>query len=306
MKIAVIGMGRQGNRRAKELCKNPNVDGVIIYDVDSERVKVNPPNPDCPYYYVDSIFDAIDLCDAACICTPSTNHVEPALQCLYRHRPILIEKPLATTVTDARKILDTADSNGCPVHVGLNMRYRDPITYAKTVMPKLGHISEISARMGHSQFETEDDPRFKGSGGPLLDLGTHALDLCLILLNRPEKLRVSSHALATWTGGVTLRAGTRESDFEHETSIRIFTSYREKRAGVGLTINVIGSKGKMTINMGEPKDYVNFESEEGNVYTDKYNFPDDCWKLDCERFISCCRGGPSNSQEALQLVELLS
>ncbi len=61
--------------------------------------------------------------DAVCVCTPDQHHVAPALACLAKRLHLLIEKPLATTTSDAGRIAAAAREAGTVVTVGHIVRH---------------------------------------------------------------------------------------------------------------------------------------------------------------------------------------
>ena len=61
--------------------------------------------------------------DAALVATPSTAHVEPALRCLAANLHVMVEKPLAPCVADARRLLAEAERRGRCLMVAENFRF---------------------------------------------------------------------------------------------------------------------------------------------------------------------------------------
>ncbi len=54
---------------------------------------------------------ALDVVDAAVICTGATTHFEVARKCLMAGKHILVEKPMATTVADAQTLIACAEAD---------------------------------------------------------------------------------------------------------------------------------------------------------------------------------------------------
>ncbi len=299
MKIAVLGYGRQGKRRYETLSK---MDGITtgVYDI------IRPQNKDRIF---DKIDDAVDWSDAVAICVPSTIHIKIAEDAINEHKHVLIEKPLALTAQDAWKLVSLAEKAGVALHCGLNMRYRSPVLGAKEIIDKIGSVTKVSARMGHCQFALDRGERFLTSGGSLLDLGTHALDVIMDVLGWPSIHGLYKSKNSDKTQGF-LKLWT-----DTGAIIDLETSFMDFRPGVGSMIEFHGSHGKIRIDMADSSVTPLDRLEIGLLDSDnhltnqemKYDFPDECWNLDCAAFLNSCKNPKvSNAKQAAYLVELLS
>ncbi len=61
--------------------------------------------------------------DAAIVCTPLPDHTATALQCLEAGLPVLLEKPFAETMAQAREMIRAAESRQLPLIIGQNYRH---------------------------------------------------------------------------------------------------------------------------------------------------------------------------------------
>jgi predicted dehydrogenase len=125
--------------------------------------------------------------DAAIIAVP--HDAAPALTetILAAGKPVLVEKPLATSPTVARKLEDLAYEAPAPSFVGYNYRFLPPVREALGVAAdgRLGRLRSIDMLIGHGGHPESGkgwklDPKRAG-GGVLLDPGVHLLDLLLQL-----------------------------------------------------------------------------------------------------------------------------
>ena len=126
--------------------------------------------------------------DAVCICTPNNSHAEIALAALRARKHVLCEKPMAISAEDAVRMVETAEQMGVLLTVGHQSRF-SPAAQALYRQLREGAFGSLYfarasmvRRMGIPTWGHFFDPAVQG-GGCLIDLGTHALDLALWLLN---------------------------------------------------------------------------------------------------------------------------
>ena len=126
--------------------------------------------------------------DAVCICTPNNSHAEIALAALRARKHVLCEKPMAISAEDAVRMVETAEQMGVLLTVGHQSRF-SPAAQALYHQLREGAFGSLYfarasmvRRMGIPTWGHFFDPAVQG-GGCLIDLGTHALDLALWLLN---------------------------------------------------------------------------------------------------------------------------
>lgn len=137
----------------------------------------------------EEVEEYLENADYAIIATPTNTHHAWAHNLIMRGIPTLIEKPLATSPTEAASIKTAADFNHVPVAVGYLNRFNP----AWLAMDK--------AMIGGGRFWANRSGRLVGReyGGAGLDLGTHDIDL---ILNRwPDaefKQTVRTVQVAQW------------------------------------------------------------------------------------------------------------
>lgn len=152
MNIAIIGSeGRMGKFHAKHAAKYGTVLGIdtILRQSDEE---------------VESLLEAADV---AIVATPTDTHHAWADNLIARGIPLLIEKPLASSLTQAAAIITAANFNHVPVHVGYLNRF-NPAWH------------QFAANIdGEGRFWASRSGRLVGReyGGVGLDLATHDIDL---------------------------------------------------------------------------------------------------------------------------------
>jgi predicted dehydrogenase len=118
------------------------------------------------------MFDAEEV-EAVSICVPTTLHLEVACEAIRRGVHVLIEKPIAATLSDGQAIVDLARDQGVICMVGHVERYNPAVIELKRRLDEgeLGRIFEIVA---HRKGPFPDRVR---DVGVVLDLAAHDLDV---------------------------------------------------------------------------------------------------------------------------------
>lgn len=123
IKIAIIGSGKLGQRHAKIYSSFPNVDVVAICDTNKKLAQHCASKFSCKEFTSsETLLKNIDF-DAASICTPNGIHLEPSIDLIKQGKHILVEKPLATTITDCKKIISQSKKQGIVLMTGHTHRF---------------------------------------------------------------------------------------------------------------------------------------------------------------------------------------
>ncbi|MDR1117098.1 MAG: Gfo/Idh/MocA family oxidoreductase [Oscillospiraceae bacterium] len=122
------------------------------------------------------------------ICTPNVSHCEITIAALEAGKHVLCEKPMAATASDAEKMMAAYKKSGKLFSIGYQNRYRtDALTLKKLCEEDvLGEIyfakAQAIRRRGVPTWGVFPD-KSKQGGGPLIDIGTHALDITLWMMD---------------------------------------------------------------------------------------------------------------------------
>lgn len=126
--------------------------------------------------------------DVVHVCTPNNTHCEISVAALEAGKHVMCEKPMATTAKEGLLMVETAKRTGKKLTIGYNNRFRPDSQYLHKVC-RNGDLGEIYYAKAHAirrravptwgVFLDEE----KQGGGPLIDIGTHALDLTLWMMN---------------------------------------------------------------------------------------------------------------------------
>jgi len=129
--------------------------------------------------------------DAVCVCTPNNSHSAITVAALKSGKHVICEKPMATSTAEAKAMLAARDESKKLLTVGYQNRFRPDSLFLKAECEKgtLGEIYFAKAtalrRRAVPTWGVFLDVEKQG-GGPLIDIGTHALDLTLFMMNNYE------------------------------------------------------------------------------------------------------------------------
>ena len=127
-------------------------------------------------------------CDAVLVITPPVTHREAVLEALGAGCHVLVEKPLATTIGDARELIVAAERANRLLVVSQNYRFRPPARAAREVIAG-GALGELVAIRGRFARDTRtlwppDNFRYAMRHPVVLDMSIHHADLLRMLTGR--------------------------------------------------------------------------------------------------------------------------
>jgi predicted dehydrogenase len=133
--------------------------------------------------------------DVVYVLTPNVNHSLITCAALEAGKHVMCEKPMAISTTEGSKMVETAKKTGKKLTIGYQNRFRRDSRelFARSRGGELGDIYFAKAhalrRRGVPTWGVFPD-KSKQGGGPLIDIGTHALDLALWFMNnyQPESV----------------------------------------------------------------------------------------------------------------------
>ena len=190
--IGIIGCGRILNKHLSAIKKNKNFYLSAICDVDANAFKKLGKLDTNFYLDITKMVNNENL-DMVSILTPSGLHYKNFLQINRSIKNILIEKPLTTNATHAKKLYDQARKNKNNVFVVMQNRFNKPIIALKEILnkEKLGKVFLTSVRVRWSRDEKYYNlAKWRGTkkddGGVLFNQAAHHVDM-MTYLNGPIK-----------------------------------------------------------------------------------------------------------------------
>ena len=125
VKVAVIGVGHLGKHHARLLGGMDGVDLVALADIDAERASAAAASSGART--TTDYRDLFDGVDAVSIAVPTALHHQVALPFIERGKGVLIEKPMARSVTEADELIAAAAKTGATLLVGHTERYNPAV-----------------------------------------------------------------------------------------------------------------------------------------------------------------------------------
>lgn len=127
-----------------------------------------------------------DAVDAIYVATPNSLHCEHALLAIEAGKPVLVEKPFATSATEAEKIADAAQSHGVFCMEALWTRFLPTMVDIRNKVTdgELGPIRQLHVSLGFPRIARAGDPITDPAlgGGALTDLGVYGVTIAHYLL----------------------------------------------------------------------------------------------------------------------------
>jgi predicted dehydrogenase len=168
--VGVVGVGALGQHHARHLAGLDHVRLVGVYDSDAGRGrKIASGLGITSFRDLDALLHEVE---AVTVAVPTPAHAEVGLQALERGVPVLMEKPLASTLAEADDLIATAKRQQVQLQVGHIERYNRALRAAETYLDGPRYIESL--RLAPFQPRGTDV-------AVVLDLMIHDLDLVLHL-----------------------------------------------------------------------------------------------------------------------------
>ncbi len=174
--MAVVGVGHLGKEHARILAGLPEVELVGVADCNGEQARAVARRLGTRAY--DGFWPLLNLVDAACIVVPTSQHCAVASEFLRRGLPVLVEKPLATSSSEAAVLAELAEQTGTILQVGHIERFNPAFQelQQRSLQPRFVRCERLGPFTGRST-----------DIGVVLDLMIHDLDLLLTLVPSPVR-----------------------------------------------------------------------------------------------------------------------
>ncbi len=192
VKVGIIGCGGIANgKHMPSLKKLKNVELVAFCDIIQERAEKAAKEYGVEGAKVYTDYKELlkdEQIEVVHVCTPNHSHSFITIDSLEAGKNVMCEKPMAKTTKEAMDMIEASKRTGKKLTIGYQNRYRADSTYLKRACEneELGEIYYAKAHAIRRRavptwgvFLNEEEQ----GGGPLIDIGTHALDLTLWMMN---------------------------------------------------------------------------------------------------------------------------
>jgi predicted dehydrogenase len=229
LKLAIVGCGAISELiHLPTLAELPDVEVVGLVDTNLERARELAASHDVAWT-ASNHREAIDRADAVLLAVPHHLHEPMTVELLHAGLHVLVEKPMALSVAECDRMIDSAAKAGCVLAVGLVRRFfaANRLVAATVHGSLLGPARSFELLEGglyrwpmRSSFALD---RSQAGGGVLATLGIHALDLLCWWFGRVDTFTYRDDA----RGGVEAEA---QLQLEFESGVRgevLVTKLRE-------------------------------------------------------------------------------
>jgi len=177
-RIGILGSGNIFGRYVAGLSRYPELEIVRVGDIDTARARAAAAEHAIAAWGDDNELYADDTIDIVVNLTPPVQHARTVATALRTGKHVYVEKPLATTVADARGVLEVAAATGRIVGSAPDTFLGSAAQTARRALDDslIGDPIGTSFFVGYGRAEAwHPDPRFlfQAGGGPVLDMGPY-------------------------------------------------------------------------------------------------------------------------------------
>lgn len=176
--FAVIGSGLWGSLHARVYSESEHARLAAVCDLDQVRAsELGSRFGADSYTDLGKMLQRDDI-DAVSIVTPDFAHTDIALAAIAAGKHVLVEKPLATTSADCRRVIDAAKAAKVKLMVDFHNRWSPPFCTAKTSIDQgeIGSVRLITYRLNDTIFVPTKMLSWAGKSTVAWFIGSHSLD----------------------------------------------------------------------------------------------------------------------------------
>lgn len=188
IKIGFLGAGYIAGVHAAILARDERVQIAAIHDVDRQRSQQLARASGATVAH--STSEVLALCDAIFVTTPNTKHTELAILAAEEDKHVFCEKPMATSLADAGRVLDAAQKNRGVFQVGHNRRFAPVYVQLKELLADSHAPHSAHVKMNRGELlkpEWVGDPDI--TGGFLYETTIHMFDMLRFLFGEVTALQ---------------------------------------------------------------------------------------------------------------------
>ena len=255
VRIAVAGAGLIGLRHIEETQRSQSAQLAAIVDPSPKAAEIAK-KEGVPIYGSLAELIAKDRPDGIVLATPNQMHVEQSLQCIAAGIPVLVEKPIAHTLEEGQRLVESAERASAKLLVG-HHRPHSPILHKAVEVIKSGILGPVVAVMGSAVFYKPDNYydeapwRREPGGGPILINMIHEVGNLRAMVGEIV-------AVQAFTSNATRK-------FAVEDTVAINLRFANGALGTFLLSDTAGSPKSWEQTSQENKDYATYPDEDAYV-----------------------------------------
>jgi myo-inositol 2-dehydrogenase / D-chiro-inositol 1-dehydrogenase len=197
IKIGFLGAGYIAGVHASILARDERVKITAVHDVVKKRAEQLARSTGARVAH--SVAEVLATCDALYITTPNTKHTELAVLAVEERKHVFCEKPMATSLADARRIVNKTEQTDRVFQVGHNRRFAPVYAELKRMLTETHQAHSAHVKMNRGELlnpEWVGDPKI--TGGFLYETTIHMFDMLRFLFGEVATIQAigSSHEYA--------------------------------------------------------------------------------------------------------------
>ncbi|HPN84040.1 MAG TPA: Gfo/Idh/MocA family oxidoreductase [Victivallales bacterium] len=190
IRIGIWGLGRGGlGMCASSILKLPEMYDVVAgCDIAQDRIDAAKEIIPSAHFYLNSEDFLKDKdVELVLIATRSVDHCSDAIRALSHGKYVFLEKPFATSYSDAKKLKRVSQKYPGKLFFRLNRRYEPAFNHVMEIISSgvLGEIYEVQMNRHSYQRRSDWQTILKYGGGQLCNWGPHIIDHALCFLDSP-------------------------------------------------------------------------------------------------------------------------
>ena len=142
LKIGIVGLGYMGNYHMRSYLANPRCSVFAVCDIDEKGAMHKMKELNCTAKYFSDYDMFLEQVDAVSICSPNHMHASQSIAAAKAGKHVLCEKPMATSLEDAQRILAAVEKAEIKFMVGYHRRF-NPISQQSKKMVQRGDLGRI-------------------------------------------------------------------------------------------------------------------------------------------------------------------
>jgi predicted dehydrogenase len=321
IRCGIIGMGKMGKIRAKEIFSNPHTELKAICDINQANMKDFKVKK-C--LKVDELL-ALPL-DAVFICTYNNVNSEYTIKSLKKGIHVFCEKPPAISADEVKKVMEVEKKCKKILKYGFNHRYHYSVMEAKKIVDsgmfgRLLWLRGVYGKAGGNQYAKNwRNNKLLSGGGILMDQGIHMLDLMthfsgefisvkgfVQTLFWNVSVEDNVFAIMKTRDGVAATLHSSATQWRHKFLLDM--SFEDGYVNLGGILTSTRSYGDEVLIVArkqfEDSTFALGKPREERIFFDT----DDSWKLELDEFVSAINENKpikyGKSSEALHVMEIL-
>ena len=200
-RVGIVGCGKIAPRHIRACLLSPRVELGALVDPVLTRARDLARRFAVAPVCASAVSEALPHLDGIVVAVPNHRHRDVAVECLAAGVPVLIEKPLATSVAEGMAICEASQQHRAVAAVAYVTRFGDNVQLMHELLGR-GHFGAVrrfayqsGSRGSWSPLSAYNLDRQAAGGGVLVVTGTHFLDRMLAWFGYPDEMSLQDDAL---------------------------------------------------------------------------------------------------------------